>query len=221
MEDTAGVFAAVGLLTIIAAVTELTSLGKAAKNKNWNGVVTPLVAIVVAFGLLFAVASSQFVMPVPGLAINIQEADIGTLIPGAQVDAFIQNDHLRLCLFEDGWEPVQEHKQGRRFGKHKERHVTNGLDSQFFQFRLPERGADKMLRASGWITDGDEAVLKFHEGQNARPFLLCGIGIGGSETEKENAFRSQIVAESGGSVVHWRGFMFGMKLPPLRRQHFG
>ena len=80
MEDTAGVFAAVGLLTIIAAVTKLTSLVKAAKNKNWNGVVTPLVAIVVAFGLLFAVASSQFVMPVPGLAINIQEADVGTLI---------------------------------------------------------------------------------------------------------------------------------------------
>ena len=157
----------------------------------------------------------------PGHGIETVPADIGTLIPGAQVDAFIQNDHLRLCLFEDGWEPVQEHKQGRRFGKHKERHVTNGIDSQFFQFRLPERGADKMLRASGWITDGDEAVLKFHEGQNARPFLLCGIGIGGSETEKENAFRSQIVAESGGSVVHWRGFMFGMKLPPLRRQHFG
>lgn len=80
MQDTAGVFAAVGLLTIIAAVTKLTSLVKAAKNKNWNGVVTPLVAIALAFGLLFAVANSQFVMPVPGLAITIQDADVGTLV---------------------------------------------------------------------------------------------------------------------------------------------
>lgn len=80
MEDTAGVFAAVGLLTIVAAVTKLTSLVKAAKRKDWNGVVTPLVAIALAFGLLLATAHSQFVMPVPGLSVTLQEADIGTLV---------------------------------------------------------------------------------------------------------------------------------------------
>lgn len=79
MEET-GVFAAVGLLTIIAAVTKLVSLVKAAKNKDWNGVVTPLVAIAVALGLLFAVSESQFVMPLPGQSITIQDANLGTLI---------------------------------------------------------------------------------------------------------------------------------------------
>ena len=75
-----GVFEAVGLLTIIAAVTKLVSLVKDVKQRDWNGVVTLVVAMVVAFGLLLAVAESQFVLPLPGQGITIQEANVGTLI---------------------------------------------------------------------------------------------------------------------------------------------
>lgn len=68
------------LLTIVAAVVKLTSVVKAAVNHDLNGVVTPLVAIALAFGLFTALAHSDFTPTIPGLDVPIQRASGGTLV---------------------------------------------------------------------------------------------------------------------------------------------
>jgi len=78
--DPGGIGLSVTWLTLLVAVTKAVSFVKSLLAKDWNAVLTLIVSVGVAIGLVFLVANSDFTgFSVPGLDVPLASAKAGTL----------------------------------------------------------------------------------------------------------------------------------------------